>query len=219
MRRETASKASPTSLLLSYREMSTITSTKSTRISTTPNTLSENDAKAVSRCSRDQENKSSKKHTHRNPKDMTTGVIFFRTLLQTEAVCGDALGFDGVSICRSSVWTYWYAVSGTTLSSFPSSIFTSASSIFATFLTERERVYAATVHLQSLSFSISHPFTPKSEPGLKYTEDMVHLPFSSLRSELGISVLRAKSTTSLQKVNRSVLHNHFTVSTLQKKKP
>lgn len=45
----------------------------------------------------------------------------------------------------------------------------------------------------------------------------MRLPFSSLRSELGISVLRAKSTTSLQKVNRSVLHNHFTVSTLQKK--
>lgn len=78
---------------------------------------------------------------------------------------------------------------------------------------------AATVHLQSSSSSISHPFTPESEPGLKYTEDMVRLPFSSVRCERGLSVSRVKSTPLLQKVNRwekrsSVLRRYFfTLST------
>lgn len=103
---------------------------------------------------------------------------------------------DVVSVCCPSALTYWYKVSGTTLSSFPSSIFTSASSIFATFLkkhTHTRRIYAATVHLHSSSFSIPHPFTPESEPGLKYTEDMMRLPSSSLRSELEFSVFREQN--------------------------
>lgn len=209
MRRETASKASPTSLLLSYREMSMITSTKSTRISATPNTLSENNAKAASRCWKDGTRvKKKKKHTH-SPKPKRHN--HWRDLLPDVAanrvrVWGDALNCDGASDRGESVWTYWYTVSGSALSSFPSSICTSASSIFATFLTgrdrdgerererereaerQRERIHPTTDHLQSLSFSISHPFTPESEPGLKYTEDMVRLSFFSLRSELGISV-------------------------------
>lgn len=100
---------------------------------------------------------------------------------------------DAVSVCSPWVWTYWYKVSGTSLSSLPSSIFTSASSIFATFLKNIRRIYAATVHLHSSSFSIPHPFTPESEPGLKYTEDMMRLPSSSLRSELEISVFREQN--------------------------
>lgn len=100
---------------------------------------------------------------------------------------------DAVSVCGPLVSTYWYKVSGTTPSSFPSSIFTSASSIFATFLKNTRRIYAATVHLHSSSFSMSHPFTPESEPGSKYTEDMMRLPSSSLRSELEMSVFREQN--------------------------
>lgn len=167
-----------------------MTSTKSTRISITPNTLSQNGAKAVSRCSREGKEfrgtRSPKPKRHNNRRDLLPDIA-----AKTRRECSEAVGYDG---CCHILRAYWYAVSGTTLSSFPSSIFTSASSIFATFLKhthtnrERQNIYAATVPLQSSSFFISHPFTPESEPGLKYTEDMVRLPSSSLCSELGMSV-------------------------------
>lgn len=79
--RDTASKVFPSSLLLAGRDRSTITSTKSTRISITPKTLFK------------KKNRFHLSHsqilaqntiilTHRNPKDMTKGVIFLRILLQ-----------------------------------------------------------------------------------------------------------------------------------------
>lgn len=88
MRSDTASMASPTSLLLAGRERSTITSTKSTRIRITPNMLVGRDGQhhqtttmTGNHLSRQPPRKT---HTHRNPKDMTKGVIFFRILLQKE---------------------------------------------------------------------------------------------------------------------------------------
>lgn len=90
--RDTASKASPTSLLFSGREKSTITSTMSTMMSITPNILKEKTNGTSSLSSSNNQKKITNhhaslpkfapKHTHRKPKDITKGAIFSRILLQ-----------------------------------------------------------------------------------------------------------------------------------------
>lgn len=86
MVRDTASKASPTFLLFSDREKSTITSTISTMMSINPNILEEKtDGTSSSSLSNNHHARLPKfapKHTHRKPKDITKGEIFLRILLQ-----------------------------------------------------------------------------------------------------------------------------------------
>lgn len=109
-----------------------------------------------------------------------------------------------------TVWqqTYWYIVSGTTLSSFPSSISTEASSIFAMFLIKRcarwnvhkkqadKTQHPAKHHHVHIYSNITHPFTPESDPGLKWTEDMVCVSSFWLCSERVVSAFENKSANS-----------------------
>lgn len=115
MLRETASKAFATSLLLEANEKSTITRTKSTMISTTPKRLRKmllwvhlHFQERIHLTKKKQ-----KKTTHRNPNDMTNGVIALWMLLHKNKgglgflrILRDfcKCAFEGIFSLIKSVW-------------------------------------------------------------------------------------------------------------------
>lgn len=139
--RDTASRMFPTPLLFDASEKSTITSAKSTTISTTPNTLQGKKKKKKNQRHKVRSLKLIKEWKHVTQRDSpkAKGHDKRRDCFTKIAVKMRGGGTFNAMWSRGvlqPVWvTYWYVVSGNTLSSFPSSISTFASSIFAIVLT------------------------------------------------------------------------------------